>query len=70
MSKHCGKCELGGEKTGKENPHDPSVYTRSLKGMEVHGVFHSCLHIHQHHNVVYKIIVMDNDSSIMEKKKL
>ena len=66
MSKCCVKCEIG-EKSGEVNPHDPSVCSRnyhgSSKGMEAHGAVQSCIHLHAHHNVVYEIIVMDDNSS-------
>jgi hypothetical protein len=66
MSKRCIKCEIG-EKTGIDKPHDPLVcsrnYTGSSKGMEAHGAVHSCIHLHKHHDIVYEIIVMDDDSS-------
>ncbi len=31
--------------------------------MEAHGAMQSCIHLHTHHNVMYKIIAMDDDSS-------
>jgi hypothetical protein len=66
MSKRCIKCEIG-EKQGRENVQDRNVcspnYHGSSKGMEAHGALQSCLHLHTHHEVVYEIIVMDNDSS-------
>jgi hypothetical protein len=67
MSKHCSKCEIG-EKSGQPNPHEASLcarnYTGSLKGVEAHGALHSyLLHIHRHHNVVYNIVVMYDNSS-------
>ena len=31
--------------------------------MEAHGALQSCIHLHEHHNVVYEVIVMDDDSS-------
>jgi hypothetical protein len=38
--------------------------TGSSKGMEAHGaLLQSCLHLHHHQNVVFNIIVMDDDSS-------
>jgi hypothetical protein len=63
MSKRCNKCEIG-EKTGWQNAHTKSLcacnYTSSSKGMEAHGALQSCLHHHQHHNIVWDIIVMDD----------
>ena len=41
----------------------PRNYDGSSKGMEVHGALYSCVNLHENHNVVYKIIVMDDDSS-------
>jgi hypothetical protein len=67
MSKHCSKCELG-EKTGKKSEHDSSLcacnYHGSSKGMKAHDALQSCTHLHKHHNVMCKIIVMDDDSSM------
>jgi hypothetical protein len=58
----------GNESVGS---HDPSVcaqnYTGSSKGMEAHGALHSCLNLHQHHIVVYDIIIMLDDDSMMKK---
>jgi hypothetical protein len=66
MSKRCSKCEME-TKTGKRNLHDPNVcarnYEGSSKGMEAHGALKSCLNLHRNHNIVYEIIVMDDDSS-------
>ena len=31
--------------------------------MEAHGTIQSCIHLHAHHNMVYEIIMMDDDSS-------
>ena len=66
MSKRCVKCEMG-QKVGVVNVDDPTVCSRnflgSSKGMEADGALTSCLHLHKHHNVVYEIIVMDDDSS-------
>jgi hypothetical protein len=66
MSKRCVKCELA-SKAGVVNVHDPNVCSRnylgSSKGMEADGALVGCLHLHKNHNVVYEIIVMDDDSS-------
>ncbi len=75
MSKCCGTCESKakrGEKSteGKEeNEREhhtenicPCNYHGSSKGMEYIGALKSCLHLHDHHNVVYDTIVMDDDS--------
>jgi hypothetical protein len=66
MSRRCAKCEIG-ELQDKDNPHDKSVcsrnYTGSSKGMEAHGALKSCLHLHLNRNVVWEIMVMDDDSS-------
>jgi hypothetical protein len=47
--------------------HDPKLcpqnYLGSSKGMEAHGALKSCIHLHKNHNVVYKIVVMDDHSS-------
>jgi hypothetical protein len=66
MSRRCAKCEIG-ETSDKAAPHDPALcsrnYTGSSKGMEAHGALHSCLHLHKNRNVVWDIMVMDDDSS-------
>ncbi len=66
MSKWCIKCEMG-EKDGIENTHTSDVcsrnYVGSSKGMEAHGALQSCLHLHENHDVVYEIAVMDDDST-------
>jgi hypothetical protein len=56
MSKHCIKCEIG-EKTGKEYVHHKSMCAHNYLGSSKGSI-----HLHTHHDVVYEIIVMDNDS--------
>jgi hypothetical protein len=41
----------------------PRNYDGSSKGMESHGALYSCVNLHENHNVIYEIIVMDDDSS-------
>jgi hypothetical protein len=66
MSKRCAKCEIG-EKNGVENPHDDALCSRnydgSSKGMEPHGALVNLLDMFNNHNVVWEIMVMDDDSS-------
>jgi hypothetical protein len=55
------------EDDDEEVTHDPSEcpmnYLGSSKGMEAHGALKSCIHLHSTAQVVYEIIVMDDDSS-------
>jgi hypothetical protein len=77
MSRRCRGCEQM-EKVGKNGnesdvneleieKHDPKLcpqnYLGFSKEMEAHGALKSCIHLHKNHNVVYKIVVMDDDSS-------
>jgi hypothetical protein len=65
MSKCCSKCGIA-TKTGKPHLDDADVcarnYTGSSKGMEAHGALHGCLNLHRNHNIIYEIIIMDDDS--------
>jgi hypothetical protein len=78
MSKRCGTCESKEKRSeqsteevnidnDEDNNHNanmcPRNYHGSSKGMECTGALKSCLHLHEHHNVVYETIVMDDDSS-------
>jgi hypothetical protein len=55
------------EDDDEEVTHDPAEcpmnYLGSSKGMEAHGALKSCIHLHSTAQVVYEIIVMDDDSS-------
>jgi hypothetical protein len=66
MSKCCLKCEIG-EKTGNnQNRVLPFVYATTMGPSRewAHGALQSCIHLHKHHNVVYGIILMDDDLSM------
>jgi hypothetical protein len=67
MSKRCVKCENEAKMPDKGKNHNPTVCSRknyegSSKGMEAHGALLTCLKLHQNHNMVYKFVVMDDDS--------
>jgi hypothetical protein len=51
----------------KKGHHDPSVcssnYKGLSKGMETHGAILTCLDLHNNHDIVYELALMDNGSS-------